>query len=198
MRRAALLLVLLGAIVGTGLFAYSINSSESLNSTDALDSSYRTDVSDSRSTDTERERVVADMPPSGTLTQEQGEEQWLELGEESTSPAIASATVARWIDDASGDNSAKRAAAISALGTVPKSLAVPVLQKVISTGGDGDRQQALTSLRTLALNQGDADSVIRDTLRLTVYDGDDYMVADAQAALEEIEHNLGEGAHGLR
>lgn len=51
-----------------------------------------------------------------------------------------------------------------------------------------DRQIALRSLHTLAVQQGDADGRIRDVLRQAIYHGDDEGVSQsAQALLEDIE-----------
>ena len=106
-----------------------------------------------------------------------------------SSQAIPAETVAKWVADATGEDSTSRAAAIVALGTAPKSEAVPVLQKVLSSGEPHvDRPLALRALRTLALNQGDADSGIRNALRHAIYHGDDEAVAQgAQNVLSEIE-----------
>jgi len=51
-----------------------------------------------------------------------------------------------------------------------------------------DRPLALKSLRTLALNQGDADEGIRNVLRQAIYHGDDdATVQGAQAVLDDVE-----------
>ena len=186
MRRAALLLLTLGAIVGAGVLVNSISSS------DPTSSNEQSDAKNSVLAVIDRDVVAPGTQRSETIFLERAGEQ----GEVSVSSTLASETVMRLAREANGDDPAKRAAAINALGTAPKSLAVPVLQKVLTTSTDGDRQLALSSFRTLALDQGDADGIIRDTIRLTVYDGDEYVVADAQAVLEEIEHNLDGAVNG--
>jgi hypothetical protein len=188
MQRLVLMLVLLGLISSAGLFAYLLNPS------DSLDSNYQANSLEPNTVAIDRDVVVSESQRSEIGSFEQRSEQ----REASASSLPESAPVARWMREATGENPVERAAAITALARAPKSFAVPVLQKIVGAGADGDREQALISLRVLALEQGDADSVIRDTLRLAIYDGDDYMVANAQAALEEIEHNLDESVNGLR
>lgn len=106
------------------------------------------------------------------------------------SAQVASAeTLAKWIADASSDDSKARAAAIVALAGAPKSQAVPVMERILQVGEPQvDRQIALRSLHTLAVQQGDADGRIRDVLRQAIYHGDDEGVSQsAQALLEDIE-----------
>jgi hypothetical protein len=106
-------------------------------------------------------------------------------------PALAAETFDKLASAAIGDDARARAAAIDALADAPKAQAVGVLQRVLSDGIEGDRQLALNSLRTLAVNQGDAEGEIRNVLRLTIYDGDDETVASsAQVLLDDIERNL--------
>jgi hypothetical protein len=112
--------------------------------------------------------------------------------EASSSRTIPPDTVAKWIAEATGDDSEARAAAIIALETAPRSQAIPVLQRVLNAGETMDRQLALPSLRALALFQGDADGGIRDTLRQAIYDGGDEAVAqDAQTVLDDVEGDPG-------
>jgi hypothetical protein len=114
--------------------------------------------------------------------------------EPSSSQTIPPDTVAKWVVEATGDDSNARAAAIAALATAPRSQAVPVLKKVLDTGEPSvDRPLALRSLRALALNQGDADGGIREVLRQTIYDGGDEAVSqDAQTVLDDIEGDPGQ------
>lgn len=105
-------------------------------------------------------------------------------------PALTPATVAQLVEETAGDDAGKRASAIDALAAAPEVEAVPVLQKLLGSGGDIDRQLALSSLHALALRQGDADGSIRESLRQAIYDGGDEAVASgAQAALEDIERD---------
>jgi HEAT repeat protein len=110
---------------------------------------------------------------------------------ESTSPE----TLAQWILDTRSANDDRRIAAIVALGQAPKAEAVPALQRVLESGEhERDRQTALRSLHTLAIQQGDDDQRIRDTLRSAIYHGDDEGVSQsAQAFLEDVEEVLGAG-----
>lgn len=103
--------------------------------------------------------------------------------------AASAETLAQWIADANSDDSKARAAAIIALAGAPKSQAVPVLDRILQVGeSQVDRQIALRSLHTLAVQQGDADGKIRDVLRRAIYHGDDEGASQsAQAVLEDIE-----------
>jgi hypothetical protein len=104
---------------------------------------------------------------------------------------IIAKKVVGWIADTSNEDPSIRAAAIDALGNAPKSKAVPVLLNVLRSGINNDRQLALDSLHTLALEQGDENEAIRTALRLVIYDGDDEtMISGAQIALEDIEYDL--------
>lgn len=107
---------------------------------------------------------------------------------------VSPETFAQWIADASSDDSRTRAAAIVALAEAPKSQAVPVLENILQVGEPQvDRQIALRSLHTLALQQGDTDGSIRDVLRRAVYHGDDEGASQsAQAVLEDIEIEFSE------
>ena len=113
--------------------------------------------------------------------------------ESSSSETITSPDmVAKWIAEAFDDNPTKRANAIAALATAPRSQAIPVLQKVLNTGEpEIDRPLALHSLRTLALQQGDGDGGIRDVFRQAIYDGRyEAITPGAQAALDDVESYL--------
>jgi len=107
------------------------------------------------------------------------------------SPAITAKKIAQWIAETDDEDPAVRAAAIDALANAPKSKAFPVLLHVMRSGFNEDRQLALDSLHTLALNQGDENDEIRTALRLVIYDGDDEtIISGAQIALEDIEYGL--------
>jgi len=98
-------------------------------------------------------------------------------------------SVARWIDDTRSTDPKTRAAAIAALAEAPKAQALPALSRVLESGeAQVDRQIALRSLYTLALNDGDEGGAIRDAMRHAIYHSDDEGVAQsAQALLEDIE-----------
>ncbi|MEP7243809.1 MAG: hypothetical protein ABI885_08990 [Gammaproteobacteria bacterium] len=102
--------------------------------------------------------------------------------------AVAPA-VAKWKADATGDDSAARASAIISLANAPKLQALPVLQRVLTSGEPQvDRPLALKSLRTLALTQGDADGGIRNVLREAIYHGgDEATTQGAQSVLDDVE-----------
>jgi hypothetical protein len=102
---------------------------------------------------------------------------------------VVAEDVTQWIADARGEDPRRRIAAIIALSRAPKSQAVPVLHRVVDVGPpEPDRQLALRSLHTLAIEQGDADGRIRDTMRYAMYHGDDEAVAQsAQSFLEDLE-----------
>lgn len=111
-----------------------------------------------------------------------------------TSPPDAAAVpegesaVSKWVEDATGEDPKARAEAIAALAHAPKDAALPALKKVL-TGGEPevDRPLALASLRTLALEQGDADGRIKELLRQTLSHADDERLAEAaQAVLDEV------------
>ena len=106
--------------------------------------------------------------------------------------AAPSNTLAKWVMDASSNDAGTRAAAITALAQAPRLEAIPVLQRVLTDGEPTvDRPLALESLRTLALNQGDSDNLIRGALRNTVYDGNDEAISQSAAdVLAEIENGL--------
>lgn len=105
-------------------------------------------------------------------------------------PAPSADKVAKWVTDATGDDPKPRTEAIAALANAPKSDAVPVLQRVLTSGSSDDRQLALTSLRALAKRLGDADGSIHGVLREAIYHGDDdTTVASAQSVLADIERD---------
>lgn len=111
---------------------------------------------------------------------------------------VAPDQVAQLSAEATGDNARDRASAIEALATAPKAQAIPVLQKVLSGTVDEDRQLAVVSLRTLALDQGDAEGLIQNVLRMVIYDGNNNAsVTDvAKAALEEIQTRIDQAPPG--
>lgn len=112
------------------------------------------------------------------------------------SQSISPETIEKWLADAIGDDAKARAAAIVALATAPRAQAIPTLQKVLNRGDPQvDRPLALNSLRTLALQQGDADDSIRGVLRQAIYHGEDEAATRAaQAVLDDVENKLGQPA----
>lgn len=104
-------------------------------------------------------------------------------------PAPPEATVDQWLADALGPDPDKRRIAIAAMANAQSEQVVPTLEKLLIHGEPQvDRPLALSSLRALALVQGDIDGGIRNALRQAVYDGsDDAITVGAQAALEEVE-----------
>ena len=111
-----------------------------------------------------------------------------------SAPQVAAVTpesVATWIAGANGGDAGKRAAAIAALANAPRADAVPVLRRILTDGEPQiDRSLALSSLRDLALNQGDADGTIREAVRNAIYHGDDQTpAADVQEVLDIIEES---------
>jgi hypothetical protein len=94
-----------------------------------------------------------------------------------------------------GDNADARSAAITALENAPKAAAVPVLREVLSNGSPPDQERALQSLRSLALDQGDADGGIRNVFREAIYHGsDEAMVNSAQTTLDDVDGALSQNA----
>jgi hypothetical protein len=113
--------------------------------------------------------------------------------QKSAPPQLASTeAIERWIAEASSTDPGARAAAIAALAGAPKSSAIPVLEAVLERGeAQVDRQIAVRSLHTIALQQGDENGRVREVLRAAMYHGDDEGVAQsAQAVLEDIETEL--------
>jgi hypothetical protein len=109
-----------------------------------------------------------------------------------SSQAASSNAVAQLQADVTGNDPAKRTAAIAALASAPRSQALPALRRVLSAGEtDADRRLALISLHTLARNQGDADGGIREAIRDAIYHGDNEDVTSAaQAVLGDVENDL--------
>ncbi len=106
-------------------------------------------------------------------------------------PASADPVFAMGMDVSSQDR-ATREAAIRALATAPPMQAISVLQEVLNSGDPRvDRPLALASLREMALNQGDADSRIRDAIRYAAQHGDAAFAREAQVVLDEIENSTG-------
>ncbi len=93
------------------------------------------------------------------------------------------------IADTQSNDPRLRAAAIEALANAPKAQALPALERVLESGEPQvDRQIALRSLHSLALNDGDETGAIRDAIRHALYHSDDENVTQsAQAFLEDIE-----------
>lgn len=115
--------------------------------------------------------------------------------EESVSVAVPPSPeqVAGWVDASTGEAPGPRAAAITALASVPPEQAVPALRSVLRAGDPvADRPLALQSLREIAMGSGDADGSIRDLLREVIYHGDsDAIGQQAQTMLDEFQGYLG-------
>jgi hypothetical protein len=120
--------------------------------------------------------------------------------ESQSSPRPPADAIAKWVTDAVGDDAKARAIAIAALAKAPRAQALPPLKRVLESGDSAvDRPLALSSLRTLAFEQGDADNQIRETLREAVYHVDDEQVArDAQTTLDEVEQAVSGTAASVR
>jgi hypothetical protein len=97
--------------------------------------------------------------------------------------------LAKWTAETDDENAETRASAITALGTGPRPEVIPTLRKILETGrSEPDRQLALQSLRKLALEQGDADGVIRNAVRQVIYHAsEETMIGSARQVLDEIE-----------
>ena len=106
-----------------------------------------------------------------------------------TQPTAATASIDGLAIDARSDDPTKRSSAIIALASAPKAQALPILKRAVDMSSpEGDRQLALRSLYTLAVEQGDDDGRIRDTLRTAIYHSDDEGVSQsAQAYLEDLD-----------
>ena len=104
-------------------------------------------------------------------------------------PTMATASVDGLAVDADSEDPQKRSSAIIALANAPKAEALPILKRAVDvSSSESDRQLALRSLYTLAVEQGDDDGHIRDTLRTAVYHSDDEGVSQsAQAYLEDLD-----------
>ena len=181
MRRAALILL---GLIGIGVLGYFGNAYCDLSETPA--NTYFSSA-----------QIFANtFPVKNSITDTASDSSSSPLVSDTVTPSLLQQTVAQeivveWIEQANDADARKRAAAIDALAVAPKAAAVPALHQVLNGGATADRQLALNSLRTLALNQGDTDGGIREVLRLVIYDGDDDSVASsAQATLEEIERGI--------
>jgi hypothetical protein len=104
-------------------------------------------------------------------------------------PVPPETTVEQWLADAVDADPEKRRTAIAALANAQSEQVVPTLENILIHGEPKiDRPLALSSLRALAMVQGDIDGGIRNALRHAVYDGsDDAITRSAQATLEEVE-----------
>lgn len=113
-----------------------------------------------------------------------------------TTPQVTTDDVARWVADTQSNDAKTRAVAIQALANAPTAQAIPALKRVLESGEPQvDRQIALRSLHVLALNDGDNNGAIRDTIRHAMYHSEDEGVTQsAQAFLEDIEAALAEQA----
>ena len=127
-----------------------------------------------------------EMAPSKPVTLARGTET-AQAGSDGSDGSDAS--VGKWVAAAAGDDAKAREAAITALAKAPRAQAIPALTRVLKSGDPGtDKPLALRSLRTLAIDQGDADNRIREVLRDAVYHGDEEsLVQGAQSTLDEVE-----------
>jgi hypothetical protein len=130
------------------------------------------------------ERAEADITSTESIA--------IDRSPESVSPAqstTATASIDALAVDASSDDRTKRSSAIIALASAPKAQALPILKRAVDvSSSEGDRQLALRSLYTLAVEQGDDDGRIRDTMRTAIYHSDDEGVSQsAQAYLEDLD-----------
>ena len=118
----------------------------------------------------------------------------------STTQTTTTEDIARWVADTQSNDAKTRAVAIEALAKAPKAQAIPALKRVLESGEPQvDRQIALRSLHVLALNDGDNNGAIRDTIRHAMYHSEDEGVTQsAQAFLEDIEAALAERASFVR
>jgi len=128
-----------------------------------------------------------EMAPSTPVTPARGTEP-AQAGSDG-SDGSSDASVGKWVAAAAGDDAKAREAAITALAKAPRAQAIPALTRVLKSGDPGtDKPLALRSLRTLAIDQGDADNRIREVLRDAVYHGDEEsLVQGAQSTLDEVE-----------
>ena len=106
--------------------------------------------------------------------------------------APSAESIAKLVKDATEGDADSRADAIFALASAPAAQAVPVLHGIIVSGDIGNGHLALDSLRTMALNQGDSDGAIRNSVRFAVYHGSsDTITQSAQEILDELEKSAG-------
>jgi HEAT repeat protein len=112
--------------------------------------------------------------------------------EAASTPTATPEVIAQWISDTQSADARTRAAAIAALAQAPKAQAVPALERVLESGEpEVDRQIALRSLHSLAMQDGDPDGSIRDAMRRAMYHGDDEGVTQtAQDLLDDNEAEI--------
>jgi hypothetical protein len=106
-----------------------------------------------------------------------------------TTSTITPDVVALWVIAANNSDSTVQSTTDDALANVPRAIVLPALRKIMTNGGESERQSALNALHRLALKQGDANGEIKNILRLTSYDGDDVFAVEAQLALEDVERS---------
>lgn len=112
------------------------------------------------------------------------------MNEQTAAPTAGAGNddAARWVVESRSEDPQTRAAAIVALARAPKSVALPALRRILDGPSSDEQQIALSSLHTIAIEQGDHDGRIRDTIRGAIYHGGDESVSqNAQALLEDIE-----------
>jgi hypothetical protein len=170
------MLVMLGALAAVGALGYAYATRETPARANATNASVPS-VPSARST--------AAQPPAAVTPVEADDE----------APAVSAANIGRWVSDTTSPDPQIRANAIVALAQAPKSQALPALARVLESGDpEVDRQIALRSLHSLALEHGDEDNAIRSILRDAIYHGDDEQVnQSAQAVLDDIEAAMAEG-----
>jgi hypothetical protein len=139
-------------------------------------------------------RTEAVAPPPVVVAQTQTSEPIpsappIPVGAPQTEPPTLSEKLAKWTAETDDENAETRASAITALGTGPRPEVIPTLRRILETGrSESDRQLALQSLRKLALEQGDADGVIRNAVRQVIYHAsEETMIGSARQVLDEIE-----------
>lgn len=122
------------------------------------------------------------LPPSAQLTESPV------TADTGLAKAPAAESIAKLIEDATEGDADTRAEAIFALTSVPAAQGVPVLHRIIVSGDVVNGHLALDSLRTIALNQGDSDGAIRNSVRFAVYHStSDTITQSAQEVLDELE-----------
>lgn len=160
--RAAIIVLLLMLVVGTGVYLYAAPREEPVAAQAAVPATV----------------IPAPAAPSPAATE--------------VAPAahtITAADITRFAADVASPDASARAAAIAALGDAPRADALPILRNVLRSGEPTvDRPLALKSLHSLAKREGDSDGAIRDLVRQSIYHADtDEFTRQAQTALDDLE-----------
>lgn len=83
------------------------------------------------------------------------------------------------------------------LARKPRADAIPVLEEVVRTSEQPERDAALSTLRTLAQSQGDGDERIRNSLREMIsHTSNEALILSAQETLDQIEQDIIAAAQG--